>query len=396
MKKTKQILSVLLSLIMIITAISMMPVGSFAATPESEFSYTTGSDGTVTITKYNGSASNVEIPDTIAGKAVTAIGDEAFAENENLLSVTIPASVKSIGDYAFDVCYNLASVKFNEGLETIGGGAFELCVSITSIKFPNSLKTIYDGAFFACDGLDFVNIPASVTYVGNMAFGYSIIEDDTSDEGYSAVRWTDFVVCGRPGTTAQTYANSNSFEYRLFPDVVYGVWYTNAVLFNVEHNYFSGYGNGYFGPADNIQRQDFVVVLAKIANADLSAYAGQNGGFADVPANDYYSAAVAWAKENNILSGYANGLFGVGDPITREQACKIFYNYCHGSVEGNTSAILANYPDGAAVNDWAKDYVAWAAENHVVGGNGTLNPAGNANRAEMAQIIMNMSNNDIL
>ena len=396
MKKTKQILSVLLSLIMIITAISMMPVGSFAATPESEFSYTTGSDGTVTITKYNGSASNVEIPDTIAGKAVTAIGDEAFAENENLLSVTIPASVKSIGDYAFDVCYNLASIKFNEGLETIGGGAFELCVSITSIKFPNSLKTIYDGAFFACDGLDFVNIPASVTYVGNMAFGYSIIEDDTSDEGYSSVRWTDFVVCGRPGTTAQTYANSNSFEYRLFPDVVYGVWYTNAVLFNVEHNYFSGYGSGYFGPADNIQRQDFVVILSRIAGADLSAYEGQNGGFADVPANDYYSAAVAWAKENNILSGYANGLFGVGDPITREQACKIFYNYCHGSVEGNTSAILANYPDGAAVSDWAKDYVAWAAENHVVGGNGTLNPAGNANRAEMAQIIMNMSNNDIL
>ena len=395
MKKTK-ILSVLLSLVMIITAISMMPVGSFAATPESEFSYTTGSDGTVTITKYNGSASNIEIPDTIAGKAVTAIGDEAFAENENLLSVTIPASVKSIGDYAFDVCCNLASIKFNEGLETIGGGAFELCVSITSIKFPNSLKTIYDGAFFACDGLDFVNIPASVTYVGNMAFGYSIIEDDTSDEGYSAVRWTDFVVCGRPGTTAQTYANSNSFEYRLFPDVVYGVWYTNAVLFNVEHNYFSGYGNGYFGPADNIQRQDFVVVLAKIANADLSAYAGQNGGFADVPTNDYYSAAIAWAKNNKILSGYADGRFGVGDPITREQACVIFYNYCHGSVSGDVNTVLAGYPDGGNVSDWARTAVAWAAQNGVVGGNGTLNPVGNANRAEMAQIIMNMSNNDIL
>ena len=395
MKKTK-ILSVLLSLVMIITAISMMPVGSFAATPESEFSYTTGSDGTVTITKYNGSASNIEIPDTIAGKAVTAIGDEAFAENENLLSVTIPASVKSIGDYAFDVCCNLASIKFNEGLETIGGGAFELCVSITSIKFPNSLKTIYDGAFFACDGLDFVNIPASVTYVGNMAFGYSIIEDDTSDEGYSAVRWTDFVVCGRPGTTAQTYANSNSFEYRLFPDVVYGVWYTNAVLFNVEHNYFSGYGNGYFGPADNIQRQDFVVVLAKIANADLSAYAGQNGGFADVPTNDYYSAAIAWAKNNKILSGYADGRFGVGDPITREQACVIFYNYCHGSVSGDVNTVLAGYPDGGNVSDWARTAVAWAAQNNVVGGNGKLNPVGNANRAEMAQIIMNMSNNDIL
>ena len=395
MKKTK-ILSVLLSLVMIITAISMMPVGSFAATPESAFSYTTGSDGTVTITKYNGSASNVEIPNAIAGKAVTAIGDEAFSENENLLSVTIPASVKTIGDYAFDVCYNLASVKFNEGLETIGEGAFELCVSITNIKFPNSLKTIDMGAFFACDGLDFVNIPANVTSVGDAAFGYSIIEDDTSDTGYSSVRWIDFVVCGRPGTAAQVYANSNGFEYRLFPDVVYGEWYTNAVLFNVEHNYFSGYGNGYFGPANNIQRQDFVVVLAKIAGADLSAYAGQNGGFSDVPTNDYYSAAVAWAKDNHILSGYANGKFGVGDPITREQACLIFYNYCNGAVSGEVDAVLAGYPDGENVSDWARTAVAWAAQNNVVGGNGKLNPAGNANRAEMAQIIMNMSNNDIL
>ena len=181
-----------------------------------------------------------------------------------------------------------------------------------------------------------------------------------------------------------------------FPDVASNAWYNNAIAFNVNKGYLKGYGNGTFGPADNIQRQDFVVILSRIAGADLSAYEGQNGGFADVPKNDYYSAAVAWAKDNNILSGYADGKFGVGDPITREQACKIFYNYCNGSVSGNTSAILANYPDGGNVSDWARDYVAWAAENHVVGGNGTLNPAGNANRAEMAQIIMNMSNNDIL
>ncbi len=181
-----------------------------------------------------------------------------------------------------------------------------------------------------------------------------------------------------------------------FPDVASGQWYYNAVKFNVEKGYFHGYANGYFGPGNNIQRQDFVVVLSKIAGADLSAYAGQNGGFADVPTDDYYSAAVAWARDNHILSGYANGKFGVGDPITREQACVIFYNYCGGSVSSDVGTVLSKYPDGGNVSDWARTAVAWAAENHVVGGNGRLNPAGNANRAEMAQIIMNMSNNDIL
>ena len=181
-----------------------------------------------------------------------------------------------------------------------------------------------------------------------------------------------------------------------FPDVSANEWYYNAVAFNVNMGYFHGYANGYFGPGNNIQRQDFVVVLSKIAGVDLSDYAGQNGGFSDVPTNDYYSAAVAWAKDNQILSGYANGKFGVGDPITREQACLIFYNYCNGEVSGDVNTVLAGYPDGGNVSDWARTAVAWAAENRVVGGNGKLNPAGNANRAEMAQIIMNMSLNGVL
>ena len=204
------------------------------------------------------------------------------------------------------------------------------------------------------------------------------------------------LACKLPASSDSPNMAKDTDVADIFPDVASGEWYYNAVKFNVEKGYFKGYANGYFGPANNIQRQDFVVLLSRIAGADLSVYEGKNGGFADVPTNDYYSAAIAWAKDNKILSGYADGRFGVGDPITREQACLIFYNYCKGSVSGDVNTVLAGYPDCGNVSDWAKTAVAWAAENHVVGGNGTLNPAGNANRAEIAQIIMNMSNNDIL
>ncbi len=219
---------------------------------------------------------------------------------------------------------------------------------------------------------------------------FTVLTNDADD--FTLEFYSDNVI----GPNNEDISSTFTIERRLFPDVPLKEWYSAAVAFNVEKGYFKGYANGYFGPADNIQRQDFVVVLAKIANADLSAYEGQNGDFDDVPANDYYSAAIAWAKDNKILSGYADGRFGVGDPITREQACVIFYNYCHGSVSGDVNTVLADYPDGSAVSDWARTAVAWAAENHVVGGNGKLNPVGNANRAEMAQIIMNMSNNNIL
>ncbi len=330
------------------------------------------------------------------------IGAWAFLNCISLKSVTIPGSVYLVEEGAFDGCTSLSEVALCNGVNSIGDFAFAECSSISKVTIPNSVEYIGMGAFYGCTSLESVTIPKSVTTIEDYAFGYYY--DESNDED---VKDDSFTVYGVSGSEAENYANNNEFAFVeipeiTFPDVANEAWYYNAVKFNVDKGYFHGYANGYFGPADNIQRQDFVVVLAKIANADLSAYEGQNGDFDDVPTNDYYSAAVAWAKDNHILSGYANGKFGVGDPITREQACVIFFNYITGYCDmgvgsSNTpEEICSRYPDGNAVSDWAKTAVAWAAENHVVGGNGKLNPAGNANRAEMAQIIMNMSNNGIL
>ena len=326
------------------------------------------------------------------------ICDYAFLNNEYLESVTFPDSLERIGRSAFSLAQSLKSVTIPGSVEEIYEMAFNSCEALESLTISDGVTHIGRWAFIGCISLKSVTIPGSVTTIDELAFGYYYKENG---EDYEYAKVDGFTVYGVSGSEAERYANDNGFAFVelpeiIFPDVANEAWYYNAIAFNVSKGYLKGYGNGTFGPADNIQRQDFVVLLSRIAGVDLSAYEGQNGGFADVPANDYYSAAVAWAKENNILSGYANGLFGVGDPITREQACKIFYSYCKGSVSGDVNAVLAGYPDGGNVSDWARTAVAWAAENHVVGGNGKLNPVGNANRAEMAQIIMNMSNNGII
>ena len=181
-------------------------------------------------------------------------------------------------------------------------------------------------------------------------------------------------------------------EQPLFPDVRSGDWYYNAVKFNAEKGYITGYSNGTFGPSNNIQRQDFVLVLARIAGANLSAYKGQNGGFSDVPSNAYYSAAVAWAKDKGIVTGYSADNFGVGTYITREQISLILCRYLGGGTSGNVDAILNAYSDGGNTSPWAKAGVAWAVENGIIGNSDYLNPNGNAGRAEVAQIIYNMSN----
>ncbi len=394
------------------------------------------------------SLTSITIPDS-----VTNIGSWAFCKCTSLTDITIPDSVISIAREAFAQCENLNSVTLGKGLTYIDYDAFYSCPFLNSVTIPQDCHlgggafgyiggnpvsdfTIYGytgsdaeryanenkftfisiGTMHKPKSLSVSKLPDKTTYYPGENFevnGLELLLTYTDGEtrtlpvpenywsnGYG-IYWNTYSV-GTSTVTVSYNGLETTFEINVvtppyaFPDVSNDSWFYDAVKFNVEKGYLKGYGNGDFGPADNIQRQDFVVLLSRIAGADLSAYEGQNGGFADVPTGTYFSAAVAWAKDNNILSGYANGKFGVGDPITREQACVIFYNYCGGEASADVGTVLSNYPDGNAVSDWARTAVAWAAQNNVVGGNGVLNPAGNANRAEMAQIIMNMSNGNVL
>ena len=278
---------------------------------------------------------------------------------------------------------------------TYGGftATFEITViapsTLAIAKLPN--KTTYKiGEEFEVNGLELL-----LTYADGETRtltvpkyyweeGYEIYGYDTSTSGTKNVT----VTYGGFTATFEITVLPDSFSY---PDVSTGDWFYLAVRFNTEKGYFRGYESGNFGPTNNIQRQDFAVILARIAGADLSAYEGQNGGFADVPTDAYYSSAVAWAKDTGAINGYRNDYFGVGTSITREQICVIFYRYYNGSAPDDISAILTAYPDGKYVSDWAKSEVAWAVKNGIIGGSDFLNAIGNANRAEAAQIIANMS-----
>jgi len=114
-----------------------------------------------------------------------------------------------------------------------------------------------------------------------------------------------------------------------YPDVADNAWYNEAAYYNAERGWITGYKNGNFGGADQLKRQDFVVILARIAGADLSAYENVQSTMPDVVKGSYYAAAVNWAVDNGIIGGYTSGAkagkFGVGDPITREQVCVILY-----------------------------------------------------------------------
>ena len=135
-----------------------------------DYEYALLDDGTIEITKYNGSADHLAIPATLDGKTVTAIGDYAFARCYSLISVSIPDSVTSIGDGAFYSCSSLTSVSIPDSVTAIGDSAFGCCSSLTSVSIPDSVTAIESWAFYACSSLTSVSIPNSVTAIGDYAF----------------------------------------------------------------------------------------------------------------------------------------------------------------------------------------------------------------------------------
>ena len=129
------------------------------------FDETTG-----TITKYVGSATNVEIPDTINGIKVTAIGSEAFKGNTSIQSVVIPEGVTFIGDYAFQDCTSIKSIEIPNSVTSIGNYTFNNCTSIKSIEIPSSVTSIGNYTFNNCTSIKSIEIPNSVTSIGNSVF----------------------------------------------------------------------------------------------------------------------------------------------------------------------------------------------------------------------------------
>ena len=82
---------------------------------------------TYTVTGYKSSgATDITLPSTYNGKAVTSIGKSAFSGSEILESVKIPESIETVGALAFSNCKKLKNVTFegNSKLKELDTGVF--------------------------------------------------------------------------------------------------------------------------------------------------------------------------------------------------------------------------------------------------------------------------------
>ena len=174
----KRILSVLAAAALSMSALPQtMPLLSPALTacaedtvPE-DLAYEISADGTsVTIKKWNGSDTELIIPEKIKGLPVTEIGSWSFFDCKTIESITLPGSIRTIGSNAFNGCIALKSIALSKGLNLLDSGAFTGCISLESISIPDTVTSIGTGTFSSCSALESITIPSSVSSIGGNAF----------------------------------------------------------------------------------------------------------------------------------------------------------------------------------------------------------------------------------
>jgi len=202
-----------------------------------------------------------------------------------------------------------------------------------------------------------------------------------------------FIPVVKPAAYAATLPGTNSaynapFVFP-FTDVSEDAWYYDAVRYVFGSGLMTGTTATTFEPNAMTTRGIIATILYRIAG---EPDVGNANPFTDVPAGQYYTDAVIWAAEIELVTGYGNGRFGPGDNITREQMATILFNYMVMLGKGPQGAwmIRLDYADVANISDWAFSAVAFLTIKSIIQGKpGRLfDPQGLVTRAEAATIFM--------
>ena len=174
-----------------------------------------------------------------------------------------------------------------------------------------------------------------------------------------------------------------------FTDVHENDWYYDPVQYVSKNKLMTGLDETTFGPIDPLARAQFAVILHRMNGEPEVPYSAR---FHDVGAGLWYTNAILWAADTQVVTGYSNGNFGPGDLINREQMALMMFRYAnYKGYDTSARADFSSYQDSSMVSDFAAEAMQWAVGEKIITGkyNETqLDPKGNASRAECATIIM--------
>ena len=172
-----------------------------------------------------------------------------------------------------------------------------------------------------------------------------------------------------------------------FADVSADDYYYEAVLWAVSQGITLGTDDAHFSPDADCARGQLVTFLWRAAGKPKAEQAAL---FSDVGADAYYGEAVRWAAALGIVTGYSDGCFGAGDPITRQQMAVMLYRFARalGMETVQSGADARGFDDFEQVSAYAEEAIAWAANAAILrGADNRLMPQAPCTRAQMVTML---------
>ncbi len=185
-----------------------------------------------------------------------------------------------------------------------------------------------------------------------------------------------------------------------FTDVRDADWFYHNVSFVVSTGLFGGTTPTSFSPNTAITRGMLVTVLGRlyeqsVIGAVINPSAKSMSSFSDVSPNQYYAKYIAWAAENNIVTGMGGGLYMPESAVTRQQVAAILYRYAKylgkSSLPGGAGSV--SFADQKSIESWAAEGARFCSVNSIIGGRpgGLFDPNGPTTRAEAAAMLQRLT-----
>ena len=222
-------------------------------------------------------------------------------------------------------------------------------------------------------------ITLNADYLNELSVGQHTLEARFTDGAVVTARFT--VSSDEDETTAvRPWGNP-------FHDVRENDWFFESVKYAHQKDLINGTSATAFSPHVPMTRGMLVTILWRYHGQPQAG----NAVFTDVADGSWYANAINWADANGIVTGYGNGFFGPNDEITREQMAVMLYNYSKFIKAELPNGRVGAFVDTEQISTWAKEAVdaMYAAEILNGKGNNDFDPLGRATRAEVVSMMRN-------
>jgi peptidoglycan/xylan/chitin deacetylase (PgdA/CDA1 family) len=243
--------------------------------------------------------------------------------------------------------------------------------------YQGILDQIHDGAIILMHDTTWENMRAAIRAIDTLqAQGWSFVtvEELFRLKGVNPQKNTAYSKVTDAGTA---FDESN----------LSGHWAYESIQYVRAQGIMEGDGIG-FKPNEYLTRGMAATLLWRLAGRPSAETT--NGGFSDVPEHTWYSEAVAWGRENNIINGYNSWQFAPADLVSREQFCALLQRFA--IAEGERFPALGfsrTYSDADRISGWAKEAVEAVMKGGFVSKNDTsiFRPRDSLTRAEAAELL---------